>query len=174
MLEQDHGLELPRRLQIEFSKIVQAMSERTGGEVNSASIRKAFDEAFIGATSPLSFNNHTTVSVDDDDNLRQLTANISYQGQERDIDGKGNGPIDAFVDALKAHFQVDFRVVDYHQHTTGSGADAQSACYIEIQAGKGATRYGASLHSNIVSASLLALCSAFNRAVSDGLLEPTV
>lgn len=174
VLEQDHGLELPRRLQIEFSKIVQAMSERTGGEINSASIRQAFDEAFIGATSPLTFNNHTTVAVDDDDNLRQLTANVSYQGQERDIDGTGNGPIDAFVDALKTQFKVDFRVVDYHQHTTGSGADAQSACYIEIQAGKGATRYGASLHSNIVSASLLAVCSAFNRAVSDDLLEPTV
>ena len=174
VLEQDHGLELPRRLQIEFSKIVQSMSERTGGEVNSASIRAAFDEAFIGATSPLSFNKHTTVAVDEQDTLRQLTANVSYQGQERDIDGTGNGPIDAFVNALKSHFQVDFRVVDYHQHTTGSGADAQSACYIEIQAGKGATRYGASLHSNIVSASLLAVCSAFNRAVTDGLLEPTV
>lgn len=174
VLEQDHGLKLPRRLQIEFSKIVQAMSERTGGEVNSASIRKAFDEAFIGATSPLSFNNHTTVAADEQDTLRQLTANVSYQGKERDIDGQGNGPIDAFVNALKSHFNVDFRVVDYHQHTTGSGADAQSACYIEIQAGKGATRYGASLNSNIVSASLLAVCSAFNRAVSDGLLEPTV
>ncbi len=174
VLEQDHGLELPRRLQIEFSKVVQGISEQTGGEVNSATIRKAFDEEFIGATSPLTFIKHTTVAVDEQDTLRQLKAGVSYQGQERDIDGTGNGPIDAFVNALTTHFNVDFRVVDYHQHTTGSGADAQSACYIEIQAGKGATRYGASLHSNIVSASLLAVCSAFNRAVADGLLEPTV
>lgn len=172
VLEQDHGLELPRRLQIEFSKVVQSISERTGGEVNSASIRKAFDEEFIEAKSPLGFLKHTTVAADDQDTLRQIEAQVTYQGQERTIDGTGNGPIDAFVNALTTHFKVDFRVVDYHQHTTGTGADAQSACYIEIQAGKGATRYGSSLHSNIVSASLLAVCSAFNRAVSDGLLEP--
>jgi len=173
VLEQDHGLELPRRLQIEFSKVVQSISERTGGEVNSASIRKAFDEEFLEATSPLDFGKHTTVSVDEQDTLRQLSAEVKYQGEVREIEGTGNGPIDAFVDALSTHFAVDFRVVDYHQHTTGSGADAQSACYIEIQAGKGATRYGASIHSNIVSASLLAVCSAFNRAVADNLLEPS-
>jgi len=173
VLEQDHGLELPRRLQIEFSKVVQGISERTGGEVNSASIRAAFDDEFIGATSPITFNRHTTVSVDDDDTLRQLKADVAYQGQAREIEGTGNGPIDAFVNALTTHFKVDFRVVDYHQHTTGNGADAQSACYIEIQVGKGATRYGASLHSNIVAASLKAVCSAFNRAVADGLLEPS-
>lgn len=174
VLEQDHGLELPRRLQIEFSKVVQSISERTGGEVNSATIRRAFDEEFIAATSPLTFHKHTTVSVDEQDTLRQMKAEVVYQGLLREITGTGNGPIDAFVNALVTQFQVDFRIVDYHQHTTGSGADAQSACYIEIQLGKGATRYGASLHSNIVSASLLAICSAFNRAVADGLLEPTV
>ncbi len=174
VLEQDHGLELPRRLQIEFSKVVQGISERSGGEVDSASIKKAFDEEFIQATSPLQFNKHTSVSVDDDETLRQLSADVVYQGQLREIQGTGNGPIDAFVNALTQQFDVDFRVVDYTQHTTGSGADALSACYIEIQAGKGATRYGASLHSNIVSASLLAVCSAFNRAVADGLMEPSV
>jgi 2-isopropylmalate synthase len=174
VLEQDHGLELPRRLQIEFSKVVQSISERTGGEVNSATIRRAFDEEFIAATSPLTFHKHATVSVDEQDTLRQMKAEVVYQGLLREITGTGNGPIDAFVNALVTQFQVDFRIVDYHQHTTGSGADAQSACYIEIQLGKGATRYGASLHSNIVSASLLAICSAFNRAVADGLLEPTV
>lgn len=174
VLEQDHGLELPRRLQIEFSKVVQGISERTGGEVDSASIKQAFDEEFINATSPLQFHTHTSVSAENDESIRQLHADVVYQGQARSVDGTGNGPIDAFVNALTTHFQVDFRVVDYNQHTTGSGADALSACYIEIQAGKGATRYGASLHSNIVSASLLAVCSAFNRAVADGLLEPTV
>jgi len=173
ILEQDHGLELPRRLQMEFSAVVQRISERTGSEVSSSSIKQAFDEAFIEAKSPLSFNSHTTVAADEEDKLRQLTADINYQGQSRTVAGTGNGPIDAFVDALSAHFSVDFRVVDYHQHTTGTGADAQSACYIEIQVAKGETRYGASLHSNIVSASLLAVCSAFNRAVADGLLEPT-
>ena len=98
---------------------------------------------------------------------------VTINGQERQISGQGNGPIDAFVQAIKTELGVDFRVVDYHQHATGIGADAQSACYFEIQAGKGATRYGAALNSNIVSASLMAVCSAFNRAVADQLLTPT-
>lgn len=171
ILEQDHGLELPRRLQIEFSQVVQEISERSGKEVNSDSIRSAFDEAFLNASTPLLFHKHNSVQEGEDDS-RSLTALVSFNGDELNIEGQGNGPIDAFVNALCQSFNVDFRVVDYHQHTTGVGADAQSACYIEIQAGKGATRYGAALNTNIVSASLMSVCSAFNRAVKDGLLEP--
>lgn len=173
ILERDHGLELPRRMQMEFSQVVQAISESTGKEVDSASIREAFDKTFIDACEPLSFINHTSVQTQDDETIRSLTATIIYQNEERKIIGQGNGPIDAFVNAIKTSFNVDFRVVDYHQHATGAGADAQSVCYFEIQAGKGATRYGAAFHSNIVSASLMAVCSAFNRAVADQLLQPS-
>jgi len=115
---------------------------------------------------------HTSLQDEHDEELRTLTAVVMYNGEEREIQGQGNGPVDAFVMAVKNNFGVDFRIVDYHQHATGAGADAQSACYFEIQAGKGATRYGAALHSNIVSASLMAICSAFNRAVAAGLLTP--
>ncbi|MFK7860391.1 MAG: 2-isopropylmalate synthase [Granulosicoccus sp.] len=173
ILERDHGLELPRRMQMEFSQVVQEISERTGKEVDSVTIREAFDSTFLQATTPLSFIRHTSVQDDNDDSIRTLTAEVVFNGDEHTIRGKGNGPIDAFVNALKTHFDVDFRVVDYHQHATGVGADAQSACYFEVQAGKGATRYGAALNSNIVSASLMAVCSAFNRAVGDSLLKPT-
>ncbi len=172
IMERDHGLELPRRLQIEFSKVVQDISERTGKEVNSEAIKEAFDTQFVGATSPLSFINHVSTAEEGDEDMRVLTATVAFNGQELQIQGRGNGPVAAFVDAINTAFQVDFRVVDYHQHATGTGADALSACYFEVQAGKGATRYGAALHSNIVSASLLAVCSAFNRAVSDKLMHP--
>ncbi len=172
ILERDHGLELPRRMQMEFSQVVQLISEKSGKEVDSLAIRSAFDETFLDAVSPVSFIRHTSVGDDNDEALRSLTAVVSINGTEREISGKGNGPIDAFVHALKETFAVDFRVVDYHQHATGAGADAQSACYFEIQVGRGETRYGAALHSNIVSASLMAVCSAFNRAVSDNLLNP--
>ncbi|MFK7854058.1 MAG: 2-isopropylmalate synthase [Granulosicoccus sp.] len=172
ILERDHGLELPRRMQMEFSQVVQQISEQTGKEVDSATIRSAFDSTFLSATEPLSFCQHTSVQDPEDDSTRYLTAVVTIDGQEHEIKGQGNGPIDAFVNAIKTCFNVDFRVVDYHQHATGVGADAQSACYFEIQAGKGATRYGAALHSNIVSASLMAVCSAFNRAVQDELLAP--
>ncbi len=172
ILERDHGLELPRRMQMEFSQVVQRISEDTGKEVDSATIRDAFDVTFLQATTPLSFVRHTSVQDEHDESVRTLTAHVIFNGAEHQITGRGNGPIDAFVNALKTHFHVDFRVVDYHQHATGVGADAQSACYFEVQAGKGATRYGAALNSNIVSASLMAVCSAFNRAVDDSLLMP--
>ena len=172
ILERDHGLELPRRLQMEFSQVVQQISESTGKEVDSSSIREAFDTTFFQAITPLSFVRHTSVQEQGDETIRTLSADVLVNGVERKITGKGNGPIDAFVNALTAEFAVDFRVVDYQQHATGVGADAQSACYFEIQAEKGATRYGAALNSNIVSASLMAVCSAFNRAVGDGLLAP--
>jgi len=171
ILERDHGLELPRRMQMEFSQVVQEISEQTGKEVDSATIRNAFDSTFLDAGSPLSFRQHSSVQDPSDESIRYLTATVMIDGVKHEIKGRGNGPIDAFVNAIKTHFNVDFRVVDYHQHATGAGADAQSACYFEIQAGKGATRYGAALHSNIVSASLMAVCSAFNRAVNDGLLS---
>ena len=173
ILERDHGLELPRRMQMEFSQVVQEISENTGKEVDSETIRDAFDKTFLQATTPLSFVRHTSVQDEQDESIRALSAVVMFNGKQHEIAGRGNGPIDAFVNALKTHFTVDFRVVDYHQHATGGGADAQSACYFEIQAGKGATRYGAALNSNIVSASLMAVCSAFNRAVGDNLLKPS-
>lgn len=172
ILEQDHGLELPRRMQMEFSQVVQGISEETGKEVDSTTIRAAFDNTFLNATSPLQFVGHTSVQNADDESIRTLTAVVMINGQEHEISGEGNGPIDAFVQAIKTRLKVDFRVIDYHQHATGVGADAQSACYFEIQVGKGETRFGAALHSNIVVASLMALCSAFNRAVSDNLINP--
>lgn len=173
ILERDHGLELPRRMQMEFSQVVQQISEETGKEVDSPAIKSAFDETFLSADTPLTFVRHSSVQDPEDDSLRSLSADVLVNGEPITISGQGNGPIDAFIHAIKAHFHVDFRVVDYHQHATGGGADAQSACYFEIQAGKGATRYGAALHSNIVTASLTAVCSAFNRAVADKLLDPT-
>ena len=178
IMERDHGLELPRRLQMEFSRVVQEISEKTGAEVESAAIRAAFEQAFIRAEEPLAFVRHRSEEEARDPSRRALTATLMVNGVERTIEGQGNGPVDAFVDAIKRTFDVDFRVVDYHQHATGAGADAQSACYFEVQsgqgeAGRGATRYGAALDANIVVASLKAVCSAFNRSVEEGLLAPS-
>ena len=179
IMERDHGLELPRRLQMEFSRVVQEISEETGAEVESAAIREAFENAFIRAEEPLAFVRHRSEEEAGDPSRRALSATLMVEGIERTIEGRGNGPVDAFVDAVKRTFDVDFRVVDYHQHATGAGADAQSACYFEVQSGqdevgRGATRYGAALDENIVVASLKAVCSAFNRCVEDGLLAPSL
>ena len=172
IMREDHGLELPRRLQIEFSQVVQAISEETGAEVTSKVIWDAFDSEFVSANDPLEFVEHSTQADDGDPEQRELDAAVLFHGQKISIQGRGNGPIAAYVDAINRMFDVEFRVVDYHQHATGKGEDAQSACYVEIQAGKSVTRYGASLHSNIVTASLKAVTSAFNRAIKLGILDP--
>ena len=172
IMRQDHGLELPRRLQLEFSPVIQGISEASGAEVGSAAIMKAFEDEFIEARSPLEFIDHSTQADDKDPDQRDLTATVRYQGVEMTITGQGNGPIAAYVNALCQSFEVDFTVVDYHQHATGKGEDAQSACYVEIQVSNAVTRYGVSLNNNIVSASLHAISSAFNRAVQKELMVP--
>lgn len=174
IMEHDHGLELPRRLQIEFSQVIQGLSESSGGEIDSDSIWKAYSNEFLVARSPVEFVSHSSQAEEHDQEKRELLATVKIQGQEREIKGIGNGPIDAFVNALNRTFEVDFRVVDYHQHAISKGADALSACYVEIQAGSAETRYGAAMNSNIVFASLEAVCSAFNRAVAAGVLEPSM
>lgn len=166
IMEKDHGLELPRRLQIEFSKVIQGISDDTGKEIDSDQIWQAFNSEFLTAQRPLEFIEHHTEAEDDGEH-RHIEAKLNYNGEQITVKGSGNGPIDAFVNALNKQFQLDFRVVDYHQHATGVGSSAQSACYVEIQVGKAETRYGAGLHSNIVCASLIAVCSAVNRASVD-------
>lgn len=166
IMEQDHGLELPRRLQIEFSQVVQGVSEKTGGEVDSAAIWSAFEDTFLNIAAPLQFISHLTTPTDaGPESHRHLTAQLLVAGREREIAGEGNGPIDAYINAVGTAFGVDCRVVDYHQHATTSASDAQSACYVELQAGgSNDTVYGVGLHENIVAASLMAVTSAVNRA----------
>jgi len=174
IMEKDHGLELPRRLQIEFSKVIQGISDDTGKEIDSDQIWSAFDSEFLKSTSPLAFIEHQTEAENKSDDSRTIKARVNFNGKAVDISGHGNGPIDAFVDSLKTAFGIDFRVVDYHQHATGTGSSAQSACYVEIQVGKAETRYGTGLHSNIVCASLIAVCCAVNRASKDLLTVKSV
>jgi len=166
IMEQDHGMELPRRLQIEFSQVVQNVSEATGGEVNSASIWKAFEETFLNISSPIQFVSHLSKPADvSGESHRSLTAQLKVAGQAMAVEGEGNGPIDAYLHAICQAFSVDCRLVDYHQHATSSDSNAQSACYVELQAGgSNETVYGVGLHENIVVASLVAVTAAVNRA----------
>ncbi len=168
IMEKDHGLELPRRLQMEFSKVIQGISDDTGKEIESDQIWQAFDTEFLQSTLPLNFIEHHTEAENHDDSHRAIEAVVGFHGEARKITGSGNGPIDAFINSLINEFGMKFKVVDYHQHATGAGSEAQSACYVEIQLSDShETCYGAGLHSNIVCASLMAVCSAVNRAYRD-------
>jgi 2-isopropylmalate synthase len=161
VLEQDYGLQLPRRLQIEFSKVVQAITDREGKELTSREIWEAFRGEYLDETGRIGFVDHT--SLPDRDAGRALDATIRVKGKQRRIEGHGTGPIDAFVDALARTLAIELEVVDYHEHAVGTGADATAVAYVEARGGNGRTLFGVGMDKNIVTASLRAVTSAANR-----------
>lgn len=166
LLEKDHGLRLPRRLQIEFSQAVQALADATGKELTSADLWTAFQTDYLQPAEPFQFIEHRTAPDHHAGGSCKLTATICEHKQERLISGKGNGPIDAFTDALNRHCGLAVRVVDYHEHAIGAGADATAVSYVEIRMnGEPAVWFGVGIDSNIVTASLNAVVSALNRAL---------
>ncbi|MFO1371241.1 MAG: 2-isopropylmalate synthase [Candidatus Competibacteraceae bacterium] len=165
LLEKDHGLRLPRRLQIEFSQRVQAIADTTGKELTSADIWAAFKAEYLQPAEPYHFAEHRSIPDSHGSGVRKLTATIRERGRERSISGKGNGPIDAFTDALSRHCGLDVRVVDYHEHAIGAGANATAVSYVEVRMDGEAALFGVGIDSNIVTASLIAVVSAINRAL---------
>ena len=166
LLEKDRGLRLPRRLQIEFSPMVQAIADTTGKELSSADIWAAFQTEYLQSDQPFHFVEYRTIPDSHAEGVRKLTATVREHGQERQLSGKGNGPIDAFTDALNRHFGLNIRVVDYHEHAIGAGANATAVSYVEVRMNDEATSlFGVGIDSNIVAASLKAVVSALNRAL---------
>ncbi len=164
LLEQDHGLALPRRLQIEFSQVVQSLADATGKELSSADLWSAFRDEYLERVEPFAFVEHRD-SASGPSHEDRLTATLRDHGVERIVSGRGNGPIDAFVDALRGQCGLDVRLMDYHEHAAGRGADATAVAYVEVQAPDGTMLFGVGMDENIVSASLRAVVSAINRVV---------
>jgi 2-isopropylmalate synthase len=160
LLKTDHGFDLPRGLQVEFSKIIQQWTDKTGKEVTSAEIWRIFQETYL-AEDALSLVEYRTLP---DAEGRILTATIKSGGHDREIEGKGNGPVDAFVDGLKKAGLADIDVLDYREHALGAGANAQAAAYVEARTKDGRTLFGVGLDRSIVAASLRAVTSAAARA----------
>ncbi|MDA0662075.1 MAG: 2-isopropylmalate synthase [Proteobacteria bacterium] len=164
ILEQDYGFELPRRLQIEFSQVVQKITDTSGDEIMSKDIWDAFQTEYLDAKTPFEFFDHRTVPGAHATENRKLTATITVDGAKKKISGSGNGPIDAYVKALTNDCGVDFRVIDYRERSIGAGADARAVAYVEIETPEGAI-FGVGEDPNIVTASLKAVTSAVNRAI---------
>src|SRR5215469_9208001 len=160
LLKTDQGLDLPRGLQIEFSKIVQDWTDRSGKEASSADIWAMFQETYL-AEDRLAFVEHHTIP---DPHGRRLTATVRAGGAERPVEGIGSGPVDAFVDALRTAGLGDIEVQDYREHAIGAGADARAAAYVEARTKDGRTLFGVGIDRNIVAASLRAVASAAARA----------
>ena len=169
LLEQDYGLVLPRRLQIEFSPVVQAVADNTGKELSPADIWGLFETEYLKRTVPYEVIDYRTLPDRKMRGRRNITATVRVDGTEQEIAGKGNGPVDAFLDALRRRGGNDIRLVDYNEHAIGQGAEATAAAYIEIEVNGGGALFGVGTDTNIVMASLRAITSAVNRAVGKGL-----
>ena len=173
LIKSEHGLDMPRRMQVEFSKVVQARTE-TGGEVNAKEIWRIFadeylpaeeDETGWGRFELLSLRTESVHAEDEDAGRlsERIEAFLRVDGQERVYEGRGNGPVDALVTILNDHFDVDIRLQDYSEHAVGTGADTKAAAYVELAVGD-RVLWGAGLHPNITKATLKAIISAVNRA----------
>jgi 2-isopropylmalate synthase len=170
ILKAEHKLDLPRRLQIEFSRVVQELTDEDGGEISADQIWAAFEREYVGRRTPLELNSvHTSSAAGQRD---ALTVNVYVDGERRELIGIGNGPIAAFVEAINEIRSVssgpggyDVRVLDYHEHALSSGGDATAAAYVEC-AVRGRELWGVGFDANIVSASLKAVVSAVNRAAT--------
>jgi 2-isopropylmalate synthase len=164
VLEQDHGLRLPRRLQVEFRQIVQRITDASGEELSSKGVWEAFVDTYLNDRGPFALVDYREEGGRDVPD--RLVAVVREAGVERTIEGTGSGPIDAFVDALRRHFGVSIRVSDYREHAVGVGADARAVAYVEVVTGENTSLFGVGLHENIVEASLEAVVSATNRIAS--------
>ncbi|PZX24771.1 2-isopropylmalate synthase 2 (Alpha-isopropylmalate synthase 2) (Alpha-IPM synthetase 2) [Cupriavidus phytorum] len=162
LLEQVHGLYLPRRLQIEFSRAVQAMTDDTGLEASADDLYGLFQREYLAREAPLRYVSHQLAS--DSTGATAITVQMERDGQPCSVRGSGNGPIDAFIDAL----DLPVRVMDYHEHAMNAGADARAACYVEVRVGDSPTGFGAGIDANLVTASLRAVLSGVNRHLQAG------
>ncbi|RFA24661.1 2-isopropylmalate synthase [Alkalilimnicola ehrlichii] len=167
LLERDHGVVMPRLLQIEFSQIVQDLADNSGKELDSATLWTSFSGEYLERTTPLQLLDYKTHGEGEHHEREQITATIRYRSNEHIISGSGNGPIAAFVDALNRHCALSLQVVDYREHATGKGSDAQAIAYVEIGfGGPSPTLFGVGQAGNILTASLSAVVSAVNRAAA--------
>lgn len=160
ILKAEHKLDLPRRAQIEFSRVIQERTDAEGGEATPEAIWEIFSGEYLNRTSPLQLNSVHSSSTSGDQDV--LTVDVYVEDEQRTIEGRGNGPIAAFVDAVNT-LGHDVRVLDYAEHALSSGGDAQAAAYVECAVG-GQVLWGVGIDPNIVRASMKAIVSAVNRA----------
>jgi len=163
LLEKDHGLSMPRRLQIEFSQNIQKIADESGKEILPETIWKSFRETYLNKEKTYIFLNHQISSSSVKGVQRDtLSVNIKKNKKEIEILGTGNGPIDAFIEGLNQNFNIQLKISDYHQHAISSGSDASAVAYVEISK-NGSTSWGVGINSNTVIASLEAVISGLNR-----------
>jgi 2-isopropylmalate synthase len=169
LLERDYQLVMPRRLQIEFSQVVQAAADITGKELTSKELWDLFQQEYLTPRAPFLYRGHQLAASTDGEDTEKLSLQVERDGRLETRQGQGSGPIDAMVAAIG----LPFDVLSYEEHSRGQGSGAVAVSYIEITTRSRRTLFGAGMHSNIITASLLAVISAVNRAIASGVLAPS-
>ncbi|QBH19663.1 2-isopropylmalate synthase [Alcaligenes faecalis] len=164
LLEQEHGLVLPRRMQIEFSRAIQRVTDSTGKEVTPADVYGIFESEYLNCKKHYKLLKHNIISQPHADSGQQFTieVDVEHDGQVRTLKGSGEGAISAFVNAL----DLAIKIMDYNEHAIGSGAETRAATYVEMRIGDSPSGFGVGIHADIVTSSFLAILSAVNRHTS--------
>ena len=163
LLERDYGFELPRLLQVEVARAVQVLADETGKELTSEQIYSVFNKTFVEPSDKVRYVKH---SIEHQDGVETISATIVVNGEEKVIQGQGNGPLSAFASALNQTLGTKFSVTQYSQHDIHpeiGNTSQEAVCYVQVAHPDQAPTYGVGLHSNIVTASFLAFVAAMNR-----------
>ncbi len=160
VMKTEHGFDLPRRLQIEFSKTIQHITEDSGTEISPIMMWDAFQTEYLPEAPRYFLNTHELHTQDE---VTSVTAQLLVNGSPITVTGTGNGPIAAFVDAVKEGLGLKVDVIDYAEHATGQGSDATAVAYVETLREDGSTRWGVGMHHNIITASFRAILRAIER-----------
>jgi 2-isopropylmalate synthase len=164
IMSEEQGLDLPRRLQIEFSRRIQGITEDTGTEISPTAMWDTFTAEYLPEAAPVELVSHESTAGEDGS---RVTAQLMIDGEHRTVAGEGNGPIAAFVAGLQADLGIDIDVVDYSEHAVGAGSGAVAVAYVETQRPDGTVRWGVGRHESITTASFRAVVSAVNRQRRD-------
>ena len=161
LLEKDHGVSLPRRLQISMSQKIQKLADESGKEISSPEIWEIFETNFLKPRNNFSYISHSSSTKDDVNNLE---LKMHMNSQEYLISGSGNGPIDSFINGLCMELNLQIKVSDYHQSAISSGSDAQAAAYIELEK-DGKTSWGVGINPNTTRASFEAIIVGLSKLI---------
>jgi 2-isopropylmalate synthase len=164
LLEKDHGLSMPRRLQIEFSQVIQKVADDSGKEISPSDVWEKFQSTYLNDSGAYEFIEHNINSHANEDGTQsdEIKIGLKVNSQLISIEGMGNGPIDAMIDAIKNHFSMDIKISDYHQHAISSGSDAKAVAYSELLL-NGQSVWGVGIHQNTVIAGLQSVIGGLNR-----------
>ena len=164
IMKTDHGINMPKAMQPEFSAVVQNITDSEGGEVNSKNMWDIFASTYLDLDTPLELGNYHIDAAEAEDQDTRVAATVTYEGTQQDIQGSGNGPIAAFANALE-QIGIDFEVQDYSQRARTAGDDADAACYIYADV-DGTSAWGVGIAGSTTRASLEAIVSAVNRSTA--------